>query len=376
MPKLRVLIVDSSVVVRRLLTAVLSDDPDLEVAGSAPNGRIALAKIPQVNPDLITLDIAMPEMDGLHTLAAIRKAYPHLPVIVFSTLAERGASATVDALLLGANDYVMKPHNVATLASGLDPTRDELISKIKVYCPTSAASLTRPPQQAGNGSERSKQAVPQRSRPRVDVVAVGVSTGGPNALADLLAYFPSDFPVPILIVQHMPPVFTRLLAERLASKCRLSVSEAEPDQTVTPRHVLLAPGDFHMTVEKTSGTVGIRIHQGPPENSCRPSVDALFRSVAEVYGRNVLAVVMTGMGQDGLRGCRCINEAGGQILVQNEASSVVWGMPGFVAQAGFADKVVPLDQLGTEILSRTMEQRDSGWFKAAGPNAAAGQSWP
>ena len=381
MSKLRILIVDDSVVVRRVLSSVLSSDPDLEVAGSAPNGRIALAKIPQVNPDLVTLDIAMPEMDGLQTLAAIRKTYPHLPVIMFSSLAERGAAPTVDALLLGANDYVMKPTNVASLASGIDRVRDELVSKIKVYCSTSAVLSVPSARSLAQATDAGQLLTKRKSgslSPRVDVVVIGVSTGGPNALAEILPCFPADFPVPILIVQHMPPLFTRFLAERLASKSRLPVIEAESDQTVTPQHAWLAPGDFHMVVQKDGGAVRIRTHQGPPENSCRPSVDVLFRSVAEVYGPHVLAVVMTGMGQDGLRGCKCIDEAGGHVLVQDEASSVVWGMPGFVAHAGFADRVLPLDQLGPEILSRTREHRDAGPstpLRAAGPNATAGQSW-
>jgi two-component system, chemotaxis family, protein-glutamate methylesterase/glutaminase len=283
--------------------------------------------------------------------------------------------------LLGANDYVMKPANVASLASGVDRVRNELISKIKAYCATSGGSPVSPGHsfvQAADAGPLSREHKSGLSRPRVDIVAIGVSTGGPNALAELLPSFPGDFPVPILIVQHMPPIFTKLLAERLASKSCLPVDEAESDQTIVPRHAWLAPGNFHMIVQKNSGAVRIRTHQGPPENSCRPSVDVLFRSVAEVYGSHVLAVVMTGMGQDGLRGCKCVDEAGGHVLVQDEASSVVWGMPGFVAQAGLADRVLPLDQLGAEILHRIRDHRDSRSstpLRAAGPNTTAGQSW-
>jgi two-component system, chemotaxis family, protein-glutamate methylesterase/glutaminase len=192
---------------------------------------------------------------------------------------------------------------------------------------------------------------------RVEVVAIGVSTGGPNALAALLPQWPATLPVPIVLVQHMPPTFTKLLAERLAAKSALRISEGTLGQTLEPGHAWVAPGDFHMIVKQDAAAVRLHMHQGPQENSCRPAVDVLFRSVAETFGPHALAVVLTGMGQDGLRGCEAIREAGGQVLVQDEASSVVWGMPGFVARAGLADKVLPLDQLGVEILRRVEEGR-------------------
>ncbi|HCF30265.1 MAG TPA: chemotaxis response regulator protein-glutamate methylesterase, partial [Cyanobacteria bacterium UBA11049] len=187
---------------------------------------------------------------------------------------------------------------------------------------------------------------------RVDIVAIGVSTGGPNALAALLSELPAEFPVPIAIVQHMPPMFTKLLAERLASKCEIRVDEAFAGALLEPGRAWIAPGNFHAIVERDGQVVRIGINQEPPENSCRPSVDVLFRSIAQVYGAKALAVVLTGMGQDGLRGCECIREVGGQILVQDRASSVVWGMPGFVANAGLADRVISLDQMAGEIISR------------------------
>jgi len=364
MGKIRVLIVDDAVVVRRMLTEVLSSDPALEVVGAAANGRIALSKIPQVNPDIVTLDIEMPEMDGLQTLAAIRKTHPLLPVIMFSTETQRGAAATLDALRLGANDYVTKPANVGSIAEGIQRLRDQLIPKVKLFCGRSGSLEIRgyTPQPV-----RTSCSTPtERVRPagqRVEVLAIGVSTGGPNALAKLLPALPADFPIPVVIVQHMPPVFTRLLSERLAAQSAIDVVEGTAGDALQAGKAWLAPGDFHMVVTKDPRGPRIRLNQGPPENSCRPAVDVLFRSVAEVYGPTALAVVLTGMGQDGLRGCECIREAGGQVLAQDEASSVVWGMPGFVARAGLADKVLPLDQVAADILNRVRKGRmiDQGW---------------
>jgi two-component system chemotaxis response regulator CheB len=210
-----------------------------------------------------------------------------------------------------------------------------------------------------------RTAVPHREE-RIDIVAIGVSTGGPNALAVLMPTFPRDFPVPVVIVQHMPPVFTRLLAERLSAKSQIKVEEGYKGAVLKPGCAWIAPGDNHMVVATDKLRITLQTHQGPPENSCRPAVDVLFRSVAEVYKPHVLAVEMTGMGQDGLRGCELIREFGGQILAQDQASSVVWGMPGFVANAGLADKVLPLDQLGMEIIRRVRNGRESNReFKSA-----------
>ena len=355
--RIKVLVVDDSVVVRRLLTEMLSNDPALEVVGTAANGRMALAKLPLVRPDIVVLDVEMPEMNGLETLAAIRKSDRRLPVIMFSTLTVRGASATLDALALGATDYVTKPSG--TNGSGaLGHTKHELIEKIKLFGGNDLTSAGPTP----------VQVAPPQARPRqpsygqlVEVIAIGISTGGPNALAELLPCFPADLPVPILIVQHMPPVFTKLLAERLDTKAQIRVEEARAGEMVKPGTALLAPGDFHMTVERTGADVFIRTNQGAPENSCRPAADVLFRSVAATYGPGTLAAVMTGMGQDGLRGCEEIRSVGGQIVVQDEFSSVVWGMPGFVARAGLADQVVPLSALGTEIISRVCKRRNSAF---------------
>lgn len=354
MRKIRVLVVDDAVVVRRMLADILSSDPALEVAGAAANGRIALARIPQVNPDAVILDVEMPEMDGLETLKALRQTYPFLPVIMFSTLTQRGAAATLDALSLGANDYVTKPANVGSAHQAIEQIRTQLIPKIKAFCGKAAGiesplitRMTKP----AISVVRPMAKMPHRTS-RVEVVAIGVSTGGPNALNELVPEFSSDFPVPIVIVQHMPPVFTKLLAERLGARANISVEEGAPGQVLRGGHAFLAPGNYHMIVRREEQTVRIRTNQDPAENSCRPAVDVLFRSVAETYGAGALGVVMTGMGQDGLRGSERIREAGGQVLAQDEATSVVWGMPGFVANAGLADKVLPLQELGSEIIRR------------------------
>lgn len=374
--KIRVLLVDDSAVIRRLLTDVLSGDPTLEIVGGAPNGRVALEQLSALKPDLVVLDVEMPEMDGLETLTEIRKRQPRLPVIMFSSLTERGAIVTLEALALGANDYVTKPSNTGNMLAALQRVREELIPRIKTFCrhlldpaptplqPTERLVGFKPFATSGPTTELLapapaplSTAVPARSRQRVEVVAFGVSTGGPNALAAILPQLPAQFPAPVLVVQHMPALFTRLLAERLAAQSALSVAEGADGEDLAPGLVRLAPGGLHMTVERRGTRVRIRLDQSEPENSCRPAANVLFQSVAEAYGGGALAVVLTGMGNDGLRGCEAIRKAGGQILVQDEASSVVWGMPGCVARAGLADGEIALPRLAGEILNRVRAGR-------------------
>jgi two-component system chemotaxis response regulator CheB len=352
MDKIRILLVDDAAAVRRLVSSALNRDPGLEVVGTAGDGRMALARLAELQPDVVLLDLEMPVMGGLETLAALRKTHPRLPVIMFSRFTQRGVEATVHALTLGADDYVPKP------GDGLDvgPCIEELlIPKIKLLgsrvrgvsgapAPTPAAPSS-VPRQAPSGPT----GTPSR---QVEVVVIGASTGGPNALAELFPALPPDWPVPTGVVQHMPPEFTARLAERLAAKSRLRVREAVAGEPVDSAQAWVAPGDHHLLVRQEGKAVRLALNQEPPVNSCRPSVDVLFRSAAEVYGPGVLAVVLTGMGQDGLRGCECVRAAGGQVLVQDEASSVVWSMPGAVAEAGLADQVLPLGHLGPEILRR------------------------
>jgi two-component system chemotaxis response regulator CheB len=365
-PKIRVLVVDDAAVFRRLVAEELSNDPALEVVGSAANGRVALAKMAQVSPDVVILDVEMPEMDGLATLAELRKTYPHLPVIMFSALTERGAEATLDALALGASDYFTKPENVGGLEASLGVIREQLIPEIKALCARPSgraaadgfhAGATGPA--TGNARAGAPPARPGVSRGPVQVLAIGTSTGGPNALAEVLRGLPADLPVPVVIVQHMPPMFTRLLAERLSAEVPVRVHEAKSGSVLQPGHAWVAPGDHHMIVVRDGLQDRVLLHQDPPENSCRPSVDVLLRSVAKTFGPDSLTVILTGMGQDGLRGCEAVREAGGQILAQDEATSVVWGMPGSVVRAGLADRVLPLSMVADEILRRVRKERET-----------------
>jgi two-component system, chemotaxis family, protein-glutamate methylesterase/glutaminase len=346
-PKTRILIVDDSVVIRRVLTEELSAEAQFEVAGTAPNGKIALAKLTQINPDIVILDVEMPEMDGLETLPPLRKLFPRMPVIMFSSLTERGAMVTLDALSRGATDYFAKPAT-ASLEDTRTVIRSQLIPTLKGLCrptPTTPAPLATP---IGPISGTSTLLTPKR----IDALIIGVSTGGPNALVEVFGSLPATLPVPIFIVQHMPPMFTRLLAERLTAASPVVVEEAIHCTTARPGRAYLAPGDYHMMLTHDRAGTRIVLNQDPPENSCRPAADPLFRSAAKLYGANLLAVVLTGMGHDGLRGCEEVKAVGGAIIVQDEATSVVWGMPGAVARAGLAEKIVPLPLMASEIIRR------------------------
>lgn len=345
MNRLRVLVVDDSAAMRRILRIVLGEDAELEVQGAAAHGKIALAMLAQNVPDIVTLDIEMPEMDGLATLVHLRERYPKLPVIMFSTLSERGAAATLDALARGANDYATKPVAVADAQEAIRSIREQLIPKIKALCR----------RQDGVRELRVLQVGQRVHGSRVELVAIGSSTGGPNALGEVLAAIPADFPVPIVVVQHMPPVFTRLLAERLAKTCALPVREAVAGGEVRAGELWIAAGDYHLAVKRTVLGGQMQLLQTPAENSCRPSVDVLFRSAAQAYGGSVLAVVMTGMGQDGLRGAQDVRAAGGRVWAQDAETSVVWGMPGYVVHAGLAERVLPLRSIGPEIARVVVE---------------------
>jgi two-component system chemotaxis response regulator CheB len=340
MAKVRILVVDDSVVVRRLVARVLGEDPAFEVVGTAPNGRIALAKMEQLAPDLVTLDIEMPEMDGLTALARMRKEHPAVKVIMFSVLTERGALHTLDALSLGAVDYVTKPSRKAGPEEALRSIRGKLVPRIHAICC---------PDEMGCGSAAAEQrhgATPEAPA----VVAIAASTGGPDAVPRLLQGLPRDFGLPILIVQHMPALFTRLFARRLDAQVPLPVVEAGHGASLDRGGVWIAPGGTHMVVESGPGGLGLATREAPAELSCRPSANVLFRSVARHYGPGALAVVLTGMGRDGLEGCREIRRAGGRVLAQDKASSVVWGMPGYVVEAGLTDCALKPEDLAREIV--------------------------
>ena len=356
MARINVLVVDDSVVIRRLVTSVLEDDPEISVVGTAASGRIAINKLAQVAPDCVTLDMEMPDLDGLGTLRELRKTHPRLPVIMFSTLTERGAGATLDALALGANDYVCKPANVGSVPAAIASVRDQLVPKIKALCPplpgTPPAAVRRLPSVPSPASSSPPTG-------RIDVLTIGSSTGGPDALTSVLPQLPASFPVPVVIVQHMPPVFTRMFAQRLDTKCALSVKEAEHGDLVVPGRVLIAPGDKHLELKRVGTDVVAQLTSGPPEHFCRPAVDVLFRSVAQVYGGNALAVVLTGMGSDGARGAEVLRRAGAEVVAQDEPSSVVWGMPGAVVAAGLAHRVLPLGHVAADMVGVAARARAS-----------------
>lgn len=353
-----VLVVDDSVVVRRLVVDALTGAPDITVVGTAANGRLAQNKIDMLRPDVVTMDIEMPEMNGIEAVRELRKRHPRLPVIMFSTLSAAGATATLDALAAGATDYVTKPANVGSVAASIQAVRDQLVPRIHALGgrrapigppprrtpPRSTAPLAQPPVRAGHP--------PRTAGGRIDVIAVGCSTGGPDAFAKVLDGMPADLSVPMAVVQHMPPVFTRMFAERLNRNSRLTVVEATDGMPIRPGWVFIAPGDRHLTLVRHGTDVVTKLDDGPPENSCRPAVDVLFRSVAQVYGAAVVAAVLTGMGQDGRRGADVLHAGGASILAQDEHSSVVWGMPGAVVAAGLADAVLPLDEIATALTAR------------------------
>jgi two-component system chemotaxis response regulator CheB len=342
--RLRVLVVDDSVVIRRLVTEALAADPQIEVVGIAQNGQIAVDRVKELNPDAVTMDIEMPVMNGIEAVRMLRRTHPRLPIVMFSTLTERGASATLDALAAGASDYVTKPSNVGSFAESQQNIRDQLIPKLKALTGTRRAA----------GTPRmpipDPAAAPRRTRTGpYNVLTIGSSTGGPDALARVLPALPADLSVPIVVVQHMPPLFTRLLAQRLGQSCRVSVVEAEEGEPLVAGKVMIAPGGQHLTVRRQGASVVAHLTEDPPENFCRPSVDVLFRSVASLYGDRVLAVVLTGMGRDGAAGAKVIRDAGGDVVAQDEATSVVWGMPGAVAMTGQADRILALDRIGPDI---------------------------
>jgi two-component system, chemotaxis family, protein-glutamate methylesterase/glutaminase len=357
--KLRVLIVDDSAFMRRLLCHALEGDPEIEIAGVAANGTIALALLEQHGADAVVLDVDMPEMDGVETLRALRARGRRMPVIMFSMLTERGALATLEALAAGADDCVAKPADTANAQESLQRIRAEVVPRIKALCWKShpGSRGVAPPASLPGSAAIHFPEPPPPALAKIDVVAIGASAGGPNALTAVLANIPAGFPVPVVIVQHMPPIFTRFLAQHLSASSPLPVREAFSGAELLPGQVWLAPGDFHMALCGETDAPRLAVFQAPPQNFCRPSVDVLFHSVAEHFGQHALAVVLTGMGHDGLRGCESIAQARGQIVVQDEGSSVVWGMPGYVARAGLASSVLPLDQIADEILRRVSRAR-------------------
>ncbi len=354
MSNIRVFLVDDTAAVRHILTQILEEDPDIVVVGTACDGRQGLDRLQRVEADLLILDVEMPGMGGLEMLKELKVSRPELPVLVFSSITERGAMVTIEALSLGASDYVPKPAMVGTAAEARDYIKTSLLGKIKTLLRRdSKPSVTPTPQPRPVASQLQHHRIPSR----VDLVVIGASMGGPRALGQLIPALPGDFPVPILVVQHMPAVFTRALATRLNQNALLSVAECDSSQRAEPGQVWLAAGDYHMTVDKVGDNTLVAPQRSEPVNFCRPAVDILFASAAKAYGPNVLAVVLTGMGHDGLEGCRQLAKAGAQILVQDQPTSAVWGMPGVVSRAGLACAELPLQDMAAEIMRRVNRGR-------------------
>lgn len=370
---IRVVVVDDSVVVRRLVVQVLESDPNFEVVGTAANGSIALTKVEQLAPDVVTMDIEMPQLNGVEAVRELRARGHKMPIIMFSTLTERGATATLDALSAGASDYVAKPANIGSVTESLQAVADQLIPKIKglvagklvrtkLGAPVRSEqtdNVLRPGRSAAHSQSRVKVRTDQK-RHAIRAVVLGSSTGGPEALSKLIGAMPTLLPVPLLITQHMPPVFTKQLATRLDRIGPHRVVEVTDGQAIVAGNIYIAPGDFHFTLTDVTGTVRARLTQDPPVNFCRPSVDVMFRSTLEVYGGSLLSVMLTGMGSDGKAGAGAIVELGGTVIVQDEQSSVVCGMPGAVATAGFAHRILPLSELGSTIMGLTRDQHVQG----------------
>ena len=350
----RIMVVDDSAVIRGLISRIVESDPDLAVVSSVGNGEMALTSLRRSPVDVVVLDIEMPVMDGLTALPKLIAASPGTKVIMASTLTKQNAEVSLKALAMGAADYVAKPSAVRDM-HGADSFKRELVEKVRTLAaaarragvPRPTAASIRPQPRAASPARITLRDMPVAFRP--DIIAIGSSTGGPQALFQLLGDLTGKVRQPIVITQHMPATFTTILAEHIGRQCGFEAVEGRDGDVLAGGRCYIAPGNFHMTVESRSGNSVIRLNQEPPENFCRPSVDVMLRSVVRAYGRNILTVILTGMGQDGLKGCQAAVQAGGIVLAQDEATSVVWGMPGAVATAGVCSAVLPIKEIGPAI---------------------------
>lgn len=331
-----VMVVDDSAVVRGLLARMLGEDPSIEVAATASNGKIAVNELSKRRLDVVLLDIEMPVMDGMAALVALLAIQPELKIIMVSTLTRRNAEISLQALQRGACDYIAKPEGGLASAKAF---QQELIEKIKALKAVDEPGSTA----ARRISSITAPAARRPTHGSVDLLAIGASTGGPPALLKLMEALRGSVAQPILITQHMPATFTALLAEQLARVADRPCTEGRDGEVVRPGHCYIAPGGYHMVVERHGLEVITRLNQDPPENFCRPAVDPMLRSAARTYGPGVLAVILTGMGADGAEGCRAVANAGGRFIAQDEATSVVWGMPAAAAATGLAEAVLPLN---------------------------------
>jgi two-component system chemotaxis response regulator CheB len=345
----RVLVVDDSASVRSLIVKILDAEPAIRVVGTAASGVTALDAITSLSPDVVTLDVEMPGMDGIEFLKRARVTHPRLPIIMFSHLTQRGAVTTVDAMFHGATDFVGKPSNTGGPEAARDYVKSKLVPKI--------LALKKRTSDAPQSAPRPRAAAWAPRTEGFPVVAIGSSTGGPVALDEIICALPKDFSLPVVVVQHMPPMFTKLLAERMSDRARVQVAEARGGDVLGPGKVFIAPGDRHLTVRREGMHLVTELIDDSPAQSNCPSVDMLFKSVARAAGASALGVVLTGMGNDALEGSRALVEAGGRVVVQDEASSVVWGMPGAVARAGLAQSVLSVKEIAAEIVTRSKPAR-------------------
>lgn len=356
---IRTLIIDDTIIYRRIVSEAASSFPELEVVGAAGSGDLALKKMAQGPVDLVFCDVYMPERDGVDTLIEIRRRFPDTLVVMMSGIATRSADITVHALQLGAIDFIRKPE-AGTVEENTAKLKEDIAGILRIVKVRQQMLAARHPGTGPRAAETDEQSrIVKPANPpapaNAAVVAVGVSTGGPEALGRLLPSLPRDLAVPVVLVQHMPPEFTRSLAESLDKKTMVRVFEAVDGQAVEKGNVYIAPGGRHMTVRRGIGGVSIGINDGPPENSCRPSVDVLFRSVAEAYGAaGTLAVVLTGMGSDGLNGVRALKRKGCYCITQSAPSCVVYGMPRSIDEAGLSDVSLPLEKIADEITRKTI----------------------
>ncbi len=352
--RIRVLVVDDSALMRKLIPAVLARDPSIEVVGTAMDGAFALKKIEELHPDVVTLDLEMPRMDGMETLRLIMRRAP-MPVILFSTHSKEGGYATLKALALGAIDFVQKPQDAA--AGHLDSIADQLIEKIKVA--KRAAGRKLPAAVVSDDPPERKKKTPRAAIPPNRIVAIGISTGGPNALQYVLSQIPADFPASFLIVQHMPEGFTEMFAKRLDECCALDVQEARSGDLLVAGRALICPGNRHIMVRRMPRGDMAVLSDGPPVNGHRPSADVLFHSVAQQFGLTAVGLLMTGMGEDGAEGLGALKAAGGVTVAQSEDTCVVSGMPRAAISKGYADKVIPLDGIAAFLVHNYGGDRSS-----------------
>jgi two-component system chemotaxis response regulator CheB len=359
--EVRVMLVDDSAVIRGLIARMIEGEPGLRVAASVGNGQMAVDRLKAHPVDVIILDIEMPVMDGLTAIPKLLAVKPDVKIIMASTLTEKNADISLRALQAGATDYVPKPTATREISGG-DTFKHELLEKIRQLGLVSRRPASTPGAAAAIPTPKERVAKPLYEKPvqlrsgggtvRPRVLAVGSSTGGPQALFQFFKDVRPDINLPVVVTQHMPATFTKILAEHIGKASGWPCTEAVDGELLKAGHIYVAPGNFHMMVERSGTNVVIRTNQNPPENFCRPAVDPMLRSLAVEFGGAVLAVILTGMGHDGRDGAKVLVEAGGTVLAQDEASSVVWGMPGAVATAGLCEAVLPIKELGPHVMGK------------------------